>query len=174
MKPVSIFCLLASGAFLSGCASERNGLVLDPVGPPPGQTFTTSSSTDGTLVVYSAYDPVANWTARNPRRPVYSNYKIFFPDGTLLRTVHNDSGTMLQDAVPVELPTGGYRVVASANGYGRVTLPVVIAANQTTVLHLEGGNSWPNEAEFNQTNAVRLPDGEVIGWRAVSAYPSKL
>ena len=174
MKTVSIFCMLASGAFLSGCASERNGLVLDPVGPPPGQTFTTSSSTKGILVVFSAFDVGANWTARDPRRPVYSNYKIFSPDRTLLQVVHNDSGTMLQDAVPVELPTGKYRVVASANGYGRITIPVVIAAHQTTVLHLEGGGSWPTESEFNQTNAVRLPDGEVIGWRAVSEHPSKL
>ena len=61
-----------------------------------------------------------------------------------------------------------YRVVAQANGYGRVTIPVVIEAHQTTVLHLEGGGSWPSEAEFNQTNAVRLPDGQIIGWKSAS------
>ena len=165
MKSALLFCILASGALLSGCASDRNGLVLGPVGPPPGQSSTTSGSTNGTLVVYSAYDVSANWNARDPRRPVYSDYKIFSWDGNLLRTVHNDSGTMLQDAVPVELPRGKYRVVAQANGYGRVTIPVVIEACQTTVLHLEGGRPWPNEAEFNQTNAVRLPDGQIVGWR---------
>ncbi|MGO8838652.1 MAG: hypothetical protein ACLQAH_11725 [Limisphaerales bacterium] len=174
MKSVSIFCGLAIAAWLSGCASDRSGLVLDPVGPPPGQSSTTSSSTNGTLVVYSAYDVDANWNARDPRRPVYSNYKIFFPDGNLLRAVHNDSGTMLQDAKPVELPRGKYRVVARANGYGRVTIPVVIEACQTTVLHLEGGGSWSNEAEFNQTNAVRLPDGQIVGWRTTAEHPSKL
>lgn len=127
-----------------------------------------SSSANGTLVVYSAYDVGANWNARDPRRPVYSDYKIFSRDGNLLRAVHNDSGTMLQNAVPVELPAGKYRVVASANGYGRVTIPVVIEVNQTTILHLEGGGSWPNEAEFNQTNAVCLPDGQIIGWKSAS------
>ena len=86
--------------------------------------------------------------------------------GKFLQAVHNDSGTMLQEAVPVELPPGKYRVVASANGYGHVTIPVVIKAGQTTMLHLEGGGSWPNESAFNQTNAVRLPDGQIIGWRA--------
>ena len=165
MKSASSFWILAIGALLSGCASERDTLVLDPVGPHSSQTSSVDS-TDGTLVVYSAYDVSANWTARDPRRPVYSDYKIFYPDGNLQRAVHNNSGTMLQDAVPVELPAGRYRVVANANGYGRVTIPVVIQAGQITVLHLEGGGFWPNEAEFNKTNAVRLPDGLVVGWRA--------
>lgn len=174
MKSVSILCVLAIGALLSGCSSDRSGLVLDPVGPPPGQTSTTSSSTNGTLVVYSAYDVSANWTARDPRRPVYSNYKIFSRDGHLLRAVHNDSGTILQDPVPVLLPTGQYRVVANANGSGCVTIPVVIEPCQTTVLHLEGGGFWPDEAEFNRTNAVRLPDGQVVGWRTAAERPSGL
>ncbi len=168
MKSVSIFCVLAIGALLSSCASERNRLVLDPVGPPPGQSSTMSSSTNGTLVVYSAYDVDANWNARDPRHPVHSDFKIFSRDENLLRAVHNDSGTILQEPAPVELPSGKYRVVASANGYGRVTIPVVIEACQTTVLHLEGGGSWPNKAEFNQTNAVRLPDGQIIGGRAAT------
>jgi hypothetical protein len=169
MKSVSVFCALAISALLSGCASDRNGLVLDPVGPPPGQSSTMCNSTNGTLVVYSAYDVGANWSARDPRRPVYSDYKIFSVDGNLLQTVHNDSGTMLQDAVPVELLRGKYRIVASANGYGRVTIPVVIEGCQTTVLHLEGGGAWPDELAFNQTNAVRLPDGQIIGWRAATS-----
>ena len=174
MKSVSIFCGLAIAAWLSGCASNRSGLVLDPVGPSLGQSSAMSSSTNGTLVVYSAYNVDANWNARDPRRPVYSDYKIFSQDGNLLRAVHNDSGTMLQDAVQVALPAGKYLVVASANGYGRVTIPVVIEARQITVLHLEGGWSWPNEAEFNQTNAVRLPDGQIVGWRTAAEHSSKL
>jgi hypothetical protein len=168
MKSVPTFCALAISALLSGCASDRNALVLAPVGPRPGQSFTASSSTNGTLVVYSAYDVGANWNARDPRRPVYSDYKIFSRDGNLLRAVHNDSGTILQYPASVELPVGKYRIAANANGYGRITIPVVIKACQTTVLHLEGGGSWPNKAEFNQTNAVRLPDGQIIGGRAAT------
>ena len=173
MKSVSIFCVLAIGALLSGCASDRNRLVLDPVGPRSLQTPAVNSK-NGTLVVYSAYDAGANFNARDPYRPIHSDYKIFSLDGSLLRAVHNDSGTILQDPAPVELPAGKYRVVANANGYGRVTIPVVIEAHQTTVLHLEGGGSWPNEAEFNQTNAVRLPDGQIVGWRTAIEHPSKL
>jgi hypothetical protein len=33
-------------------------------------------------------------------------------------------------------------------------------------MHLEGGGSWPNREEMIQANAVRLPDGRVVGWRA--------
>ncbi len=167
MKSAAFFYILAIGTLLSGCASERDKLVLDSVGPRFPK-ISAENLQKGTLVVYSAYDVGANWDARDPRRPVYSDYKIFSLDGNLLRAVHNDSGTILQDAVPVELPAGKYRVVASANGYGRVTIPVVIESRQTTVLHLEGGGAWSNEAQFNQTNAVRLPDGLIVGWRANS------
>jgi hypothetical protein len=165
VKSVSIFYILATGALLSGCSSDRNRLVLDPVGPGPPQTSSVNSK-HGTLVVYSAYEVGANFNGRDPDRPVHSDYKIFSLDGSLLRAVHNDSDTILQDPVPVELPAGKYRVVANANGYGRATIPVVIAAHQTTVLHLEGVGSWSQEAEFNPTNAVRLPDGQIVGWRA--------
>jgi hypothetical protein len=49
-----------------------------------------------------------------------------------------------------------------------VDVPKVIAAGQTTILHLEGGGFWPDESAFNKTNAVRLPDGLVIGWKAAT------
>jgi hypothetical protein len=49
-----------------------------------------------------------------------------------------------------------------------VSIPVMIVAQQNTILHLEGGGFWPNESAFNQTNAVRLPDGQIIGWKAAA------
>lgn len=165
MKSILIFALLAAGVWLSGCASDRDRLVLDPVGPGPPQSLFASSSA-GTLIVYSAYDTGANWNARDPDLPAHSDYKIFSRDGDLLRLVHNDSGAILPAPAPVKLPAGKYRVVASANGYGRVTVTLVIQPRQITVLHLEGGGSWSSEADFNQTNTVRLPDGQVVGWRA--------
>ena len=158
--------ILVTGALISGCTSE-NGLVLDPVGPPPLQRSAVNSK-KGTLLVYSAYDVGGNWNGRDPDRPVHSNYQIFSRDGNLLRSVHNDSGTLQQDPVPVELPAGKYRVIANANGHGEVTIPVIIEAQQTTLLHLEGGGSWSNGMESNPTNVVRLPDGQMVGWRAAS------
>ena len=167
MKYLFISVLAIAIALSWGCAANNNGVVLGAVGPamqsPP------KVSTNGTLVVYSAYEVTADFNARDPNRPEYSDYKIFTADGRLLQRVHNNSGTMLQDPMPVSLPRGEYRVVAMANGYGFVTVPVIIEPNQSTILHLEGGGNWSDESVFNQTNAVRLPDGQIVGWKASSS-----
>jgi hypothetical protein len=166
MKTYFTLTAILAVALLSGCATGKNGLALDTVGPPPFPPAAASSTlTTGTLVVYSAFRRNADFNALDPNRPEYSDYKIFTSDGNLLQKVHNNSGTVLQDAVAVELPPGKYNVVARANGYGYVTIPVLIVARQKTILHLEGGGSWPDESAFNQTNAVRLPDGQIVGWK---------
>jgi hypothetical protein len=165
MKTSFALMLILATAFLSGCATGKNGLVLDPAGPAPNQP-TTAHSTNGTLVVYSAFKRNADFSSRDPNSPEYSDYKIFTTDGKLLQKVHNNDGTILQGPVSVELSLGKYNVMIHANGYGRyVVAPIVIAAGQTTILHLEGGGFWPDESAFNKTNAVRLPDGLVIGWK---------
>jgi hypothetical protein len=169
MKTILNLIVILAGTILSGCATG-NGLVLDTVGPPISQpsqpTMTTSTPTNGTLTVYSAFRRNADFNARDPRRPEYSDYELFSTTGKLLQRVHNNSGTVFQDAVSLELPPGKYNVHARANGYGFVTVPVIVEAQRKTILHLEGGGFWPDESVFNQTNAVRLPDGLVIGWKA--------
>jgi hypothetical protein len=47
----------------------------------------------------------------------------------------------------VKLPAGQYLVTARASGYGYVTVPVVIAADRNTIVHLETGS--PDSAAFN-------------------------
>ena len=156
------------GLLLAGCTTFHNGMVLEGVGPGPASTVNATAA-DGTLMVFSAYDVNADFNSRDAHRPVYSDYRILTADGKLQQRVHNDSGTMLQRPMGVELPPGQYRIVAAANGYGMVTVPVTIAAGQTTILHLQGGSTWPNQAAFNQTNAVRLPDGGIVGWKSTVA-----
>ncbi|HEV2436822.1 MAG TPA: hypothetical protein VG077_12550 [Verrucomicrobiae bacterium] len=167
MKAISASLTAVTGVFLLGCTTGRSGLALDAVGPSPAQTAPARSTT-GTLVVYSAYDVNADFNSRDPYRPEYSGYKIFTATGKLWQRVHNDTGTLLQGPASVVLPTGKYRVVARANGYGRVTVPIIIEAKRTTVLRLDGGGAWRHKLAFNQTNAVRLPDGRIVGWRATS------
>jgi len=164
MKSFLILTAMTAVVILTGCAGGGK-LVLDPVGPAIDQEASATAPANGALVVYSAYRRSADFNARDSRRPEYSDYKILTSDGNLLQKVHNNSGTMLEDAVTVELSPGKYNVVARANVYGFATIPVVIAARQTTVLHLEGGDPWPNLSVFNQTNAVRLPDGQIVGWK---------
>jgi hypothetical protein len=160
------FIVTATGALLSGCAT-CNGLALDTVGPllpqPPA-----ANSPDGILIVYSAYEANADFNSRNPDLPEYSDYKILTADGKPLQRVRNNSGTILQDPVSVELPPGKYQVIACANGYRNLIVPVMIETQQSTVLHLEGGGFWSGESAFSQTNAVRLPDGQIIGWKAAA------
>ncbi len=168
MKNLFIVMPVVAGIFLSGCATGgKNGLVLETVGPSPDQQA-AGNSTNGVLLVYSAYEVNADFAGRDRRSPEYSDYKIFTTDGRLLKKVHNNSGTILQDAVPVELAPGKYNVWAHSNGYGYVTIPVIVEARQNTVLHLEGDGFWPDQSGFNQTNAVRFPDGVVIGWKAAT------
>ena len=158
--------ILLAAAVVAGCGTFRSGLVLDPVGPAPGEPE-PGGSTNGVLVVYSAYDGSANSDQRDAYRPVHSDYRILTANGAGPRVVHNDSGTILQEPARVSLPEGRYQVVARANGYGTVTVPVVIEGRRTTVVHLAGG-SWPNMAAVSRTNVVRSPDGGIVGWRAAS------
>jgi hypothetical protein len=168
MKNYFTLIVIVACAFLSGCATGKNGLVLNTVGPPMPQP-TAAISTNGTLVVYSAYEDDV-YSSSDPYRPKYSDYRIFTADGRLLQRVHNNSGTILHDPVSLELQPGKYNVIARANGYGYVTVPVMIVARENTILHLEGDVSWPDESAFNQTNAVRLPDGRIIGWKVAPIY----
>ncbi|HEY3761454.1 MAG TPA: hypothetical protein VGN23_06875 [Verrucomicrobiae bacterium] len=160
-----IVVLLAAGALCAGCVSTKNGLVLNTVGPVPSPAGETRSTT-GTLVVYSAYDVNADFNSRDPNRPEYSDYRIYSDDGKLLQRVHNDSGTIFQDPKRVTLPVGTYRVIARANGFGYVTIPVTVAPQQTTLVRLAG--NWSASYHFDDTDAVRLPDGQIVGYRSTN------
>jgi hypothetical protein len=166
MKSIITFVTLATGLLLSGCASYERGLGLDPVGLAPVQSATVDSK--GSLVVYSAFDVHADFTSTDPDRHRHTDYRIFSEDGKLLRVVHNDTRSILEGPVEVGLSAGTYQIAARGNGFGVVTLPVVIAPHRITTVHLEGGGSGPNKRAFNQTNAVRLPDGQIVGWRAAT------
>lgn len=164
MKHLFVTGALAAGmALFSGCVTTSH-FTSETVGPVPSAARGTDS-TNGTLLVYSAYKRNADFNSSDPNRPEHSDYKILTEDGHLLRKVHNITSTAFQDAVAVELTPGKYQVVARANGYGYLTIPVVIEAQRSTVIHLEGGGFWPDESAFNETNAVRLPDGQIIGWK---------
>jgi hypothetical protein len=167
MRTFLAFSLVATGILLAGCASDnKTAVTLDAVGPVPTQAPTSEAipATNGTLVVYSAFRRSAYFDTRDPYRPEYSDYRIFADDGKFLRGVHNDSGTPFQDPASVLLAPGKYRIYVRANGFGYITVPVLIEAQKNTVLHLEGGNE--DASGLNPANAVRLPDGKIVGWKA--------
>jgi hypothetical protein len=163
MKALFVASLLSATALVAGCASQKPALVLDPVGPPAMSP--TPGTARGWLVVFSALDPHAHFSSL-PYDVFYTDYTILSQDGKLLQKVPNNPNSSLPGPTKVELAAGTYRVMARANGYGTVTVPVVVAAHQTTTLHLEGAGGWRNRAALAQTNPVRLPDGRIVGWRA--------
>jgi len=164
MKPVSAASVLVLAGWLTGCASAHHEVVLQPVGPPPGASEAASS--EGSLVVYSAQNSAPDFN-QSPYRRSYTDYEVLSADGTtVVRKVHNDTGKMVEGPARVSLPVGSYRVVARANGYGTVTVPVVIKGNQVTTVHLEGSVWWPARSPIHESNPVRLPHGEIAGWRA--------
>jgi virulence-associated protein VagC len=170
MKQLFSASVLIGATLVAGCISPQRGLVLEPIGPPNVQLARPGSN--GTLVVFSAFDPHADFNDL-PYLRHYTDYKISSADGTLQQTVHNNNGQLVEGPKSLELPVGSYRVVAHANGYGLVTVPVVIQSNQVTIVHLEGSASWPNNAALLGSNPVRLPNGEIAGWRANTEDPTK-
>jgi hypothetical protein len=166
MKSLLAIGIVAATVLLSSCASHGPVLVLDPVGPAPSTS--TAAAPTGTLMVFSAFEQGADFNSQLYRRH-YTDYRILSADGKRLQTVRNDSGSLVETPQQVQLPVGTYRVVARANGYGEVTIPVVIRADQVTTVHLEGSPSWPNRRQLAGSNPVRLPDGEIAGWRAGNA-----
>jgi hypothetical protein len=153
--------------FIVGCATNRSRLVLDPVGPPP----ILPVDSKGSLVVFSAFDLSPHFDIGE--RSIYTDYEIFLENGNLLEKVHNDTGGLAGDGpIEVKLPSGTYHVLAEASGYGVLTVPVVIVDHRTTTVHLDG-TPTPYRKEMILSNAVSLPNGKFVGWRANAEKISK-
>ena len=155
---------MAMGILLFGCVTGKSGLVLDTVGPSTARPLAVHPST-GALTFYSAFDVNADFNSRDPDRAEYSNYRIYSQDGKLLQRVQNDNGSNFGSPAEVRLAPGKYRVVARANGFGTVTFPVVVSRDRVTTVHLEGSHSGNSTYNNNQNDTVRLPDGDIVGWR---------
>jgi hypothetical protein len=160
MKHIRALTLYLAALLLAGCSLNKSMLVLDPVGPPPAAVGQTNLP--GTLIVYSAFSPHGS---PGIDRPVYTSYQLL-QEGQPPRRMKNDPMNALGGPLPATLQPGTYTVVAKANGFGKVKVPVTIRGGQTTVVHLEQGGSWPNREEIIKTGASCLPDGRVVGWRA--------
>jgi len=161
MKVYLLLISIAGGVFFEGCASPHHEIVLEPVGPASNQL---SKSSQGTLAVFSAWDSAPRFNDALQRNH-HTDYQLFAANGALLRKVHNDDDVALGPKY-IALEPGNYRVVARANGYGWVTVPVIIEARKTTLVHLEGADLKADGVALENSNPVRLPGGEIVGWRA--------
>lgn len=143
-----------------GCAAHRPPVVLAPVGP--AHIVVSLPSTNGTLVVFDAFDSVET---SDPEHVTRLNYDILATDHHKLKHVINHFSPMVDDPVSVSLSPGTYVVRAPAQGYGWVEVPVQIVANRTTIVRLDGSDPGA-EPSTNRGDWVYLPNGKVVGWRA--------
>ena len=92
MKLIIPASLLVAAAWVAGCVSQQRGLVLDPIGPRDSQSAAAGSN--GTLVVFPAFDPHADFNDL-PCLRHYTDYKII--------SAFNDGETNLLHSVPDKL-----------------------------------------------------------------------
>lgn len=155
-KKVFLIFLVA----VTGCATRARVVVQQAVGPARA-VLARRRNSNGSLVVYSAMEVI---NAADARHPAHSSYRIYMPDGKLLRDVDNREGSFYQDPIAVPLAPGKYNIEARATNVGWVELPVIIEQGRTTVVDLDGDVLPPHEAGNGEW--VRLPGGQIVGSRA--------
>ena len=143
---------------ISGCASKP--VVLSPVGPKQNNLVAYAST--GHLRVYS--DTKTREVGDNTFCYTHTRYCIQDAHGKIVKIVPNHLGDMDELPTLVTIPTGTYQVVAQSASYGRVTVPVIIQAGQTTVVHLD--RNWKSASHLPANELVYMPNGEAVGWRS--------
>jgi hypothetical protein len=158
-----IHALLACSLALVGCATNSKPLAVAPVGPPPLSSYDTTPK--GWLQVFTGTE------AHNDGDVFYyphTGYRLLTANEQLFKTVRNSIGIHDETPAFVKLPAGTYIVVAEGDYYGFVRVPVVIEPGKTTVVHLDG--DWKGPAgKAAEADLVKLPNGEIVGWRAAAA-----
>jgi hypothetical protein len=147
---------------LPACAFHQTSVALQPVGPAPQAERVPTS--DGALLVYSAHDLFGDPHHITP----HSDYAIVSDNGKTAQQVKNHLDRFDVGPQQISLAPGQYTVTAQTAHFGRVTVPVVIEAHQTTKVYLDG-YPHPESALAAQTNVVKLPDGQIVGWSAATA-----
>ena len=158
----------AGCALLVACSTSHESLVLAPVGPSSGGREGLFGG-EGYLRVHTATE-----TRDSGGITFYphTSYVVYNSEGRRVIGVQNHVGLQDQKPMTVPLPQGRYVVYAQAEGYGRVTVPIAIAASRTTVVFLEG-KGLPEASELPEAEVVRLPDGRPVGRRAMPPAPPK-
>lgn len=160
--------LLLVLVMLAGCAGAppETPVVLDPVGH---RVAGPSRGRQGFLRVYTATTDEASGEIGYQ---VHTPYWVYNEQGRKVKSVQNHVGVTDQRPMTALLPPGTYRVYARADGFGLVTVPVVISAGMLTEVHLQyRGMEVP--AGVPDEDVVRLPGGRVAGYRAKGAPPAK-
>ena len=159
-----IYSLLA--LLLTACSSGPRQAVLQPVGPAPAPSAHSEST--GYLVVYSAWSRFVDQGSTGH----HSRYTLIPENGTPSKVIINHADRFDEGPLRLPLAPGAYHVSARSAHFGRVSVPVIIQPHQTTLVYLDG-SAHPELQTSSQANAVKLPDGEIVGWSATVATNSR-
>lgn len=149
-------------AGLASCSFHPQQTVLPPVGPSPPAA--SSPEQNGYLLVYSAWSNFVDQGSTGH----HSRYTIKSNDGKTSREVINHFDRFDEGPIRLSLAPGAYHIRARSARFGKVTVPVVIRPHQTTYVYLDGRTHKQAPAP-EEADAVRLPDGEVVGWSTTIA-----
>ncbi|HVM60961.1 MAG TPA: hypothetical protein VMV72_08845 [Verrucomicrobiae bacterium] len=163
MKRLLILWWLAGATLAMSCALTTKPVVLGTVGPDPSAP--ASATATGFLKVYSA---VKCYPYDRQFYYGHTDYGVYDTKGTRVRSVRNAAS--YHDLAPalVSLPAGRYDVVAWADGYELVKVPVVIRTGQLTEVNLEADRK-PDVTATTEDSVVRMDDGRIVGWSATGA-----
>jgi hypothetical protein len=143
----------------ASCTASR--VVIGPVGPQP--LTAEAPAPTGYLKVYTATE---NHNDGDVHYFPHTSYTIYSEDGkTVVKKVANGINIHDEDPSLVQLPDGKYIVLAEAEHSGMVRIAVIIEPGQLTKVDLQYG--WKQRtAPGNAADWVRLPNGQIVGWRA--------
>jgi hypothetical protein len=155
-----------------GCATQQVVMLpaVGPIGPADSSAASRSDDPEaaiqGTLVVYSETLPVAKH--RSPPVYAHTGYVLRRASGNRVATkVDNQRSEAEPDPEPVSLEPGLYEIQARAAKVGTVVVPVIIAPGRRTDVFLDA-TGMPSAEARGLKNPVTLPDGRVVGARAVA------
>ncbi len=185
MKRFASFAAVGTLVGLVGCTLPQMATRIPPVGPAP--TASSTGLREGALQVYSAPKPARLdpemaerlWDENSGGNDfkyshVHTDYAIYSVQGRLLQQVHNASAAEYAQPALVRLPSGRYSLVVQAEEETGESLdlniPVEVQPGRTTVVHLEG--DWRPAVHYTNAEVVRLPDGQIAGWRALPHSPN--
>lgn len=113
-------------------------------------------------MVYSTWDTAAEY---NSFVGHHSAYTLSSEDGAWAKKISNRRNNFEDTPESVALPPGTYKVAARAARVGKIVVPVVVRAGETTTVYLDSYDLPPG-FKGQPKNVVKLPDGKIVGWAA--------
>jgi len=124
---------LALLAALAGCSTSSTVATTVLPTAKPSANVPASAGPIGSLIVYTATQEYFDGG-----QPYYSRtgYEIYNERGEHVRNVRNRLGHTDETPEMVVLPAGKYYIMADSQLYGHVKVPVIIARDRTTAIHV--------------------------------------